>query len=295
MSDKLQIIFHAGAHCTDEDRLLKCLLRNKDDFSAQGIAVPGPGKYRTLLKETFQAMEHAAPAEGARDVLIDAILDEEIASRLVMSNAHFFGSQRYAVGDGQFYPDAPDRVAQLRQLFHQDGLEIFMAIRNPAAFLPAVLQKATPPRIAETLGQCDPRDLRWSDLFARLQAAVPDVPLTVWCNEDLPLIWGELLRTMVGLDMDAKLAGNFDMLAEIMDREGMQRFRGYLHQHPEMTEAQRRKVMLAFLDKYALDEEITEELDLPGWSQDLVEELTELYEDDIDRIAGMDGVRFLAA
>ncbi|MGD9865049.1 MAG: hypothetical protein AB7S99_17745, partial [Pseudodonghicola sp.] len=136
MTDRLKIIFHTGAHCTDDDRLLKCLLRNKESFSEQGIAVPGPGKYRPLLKDTFKALETAAPAPGARDVLIDAILDEEIAQRVILSNEHFFGSQRYAVGDGMLYPDGPDRVVKLRQLFAQDDLEMFMAIRNPAAFLP---------------------------------------------------------------------------------------------------------------------------------------------------------------
>ena len=40
----MQIIVHTGAHFTDDDRLIKCLLRNKDDFSKRGIAVPGPGR-----------------------------------------------------------------------------------------------------------------------------------------------------------------------------------------------------------------------------------------------------------
>ena len=294
MTDRLQIIFHTGAHSTDDDRLLKCLLRNKESFSSQGIAVPGPGKYRPLLKETFQAMETAPAAEGARDVLIDAILDEEIAQRLILSNEHFFGSQRYAVGNGELYPDAPDRVAMLRELFAQDDIEIFMAIRNPASFLPAVLEKATPARIAEILEQGDPRDLLWSDLLERIRAAAPDVPMTIWCNEDLPLIWGELLRRIAGLDMEAKVAGSFDMLAEIMDKEGMNRFRVYLHQTPGLSMEQQRRVMTAFLDKYAMEEELTEELDLPGWSDALVDEMTAIYEDDIARVAAMPGVHFLA-
>ncbi|WP_229861837.1 hypothetical protein [Pseudodonghicola xiamenensis] len=294
MTDKLQIIFHTGAHCTDEDRLLKCLLRNKEDLAAQKISVPGPGKYRTLLKETIKAMETSAAAPGARDVLVDAILDDEIAERMILSNEHFFGSQRMALGDGMFYPDAPERIASLKHLFEQDNVEIFMAIRNPATFLPAVLQKAPAQRVTEILGQCDPRNLRWSDLFARITAAAPNVRLTVWCNEDLPLIWGELVRTMAGLDMGAKIAGNFDMLAEIMDKEGMQRFRVYLHQNPEMTIEQRRRVIMAFLDKYAMDEELIEEIDLPGWSEALVDAVTAAYEADIDVIANLPGVRFLA-
>ncbi len=289
----MKIIFHTGAHCTDEDRLLKCLLRNKEEFSQRGIAVPGPGKYRPLLKETFQALDAGPPAPGARDVLIDAILDDEVAERLILSNEHFFGSQRFALDHGQLYPDGPDRVAKMRALFDADQIELFMAVRNPASFLPAVLQKATAQRLSETLGQIDPRSLLWSDLFQRIRAAVPDVKITVWCNEDLPLIWGEVVRRLAGLGLEERIAGGFDLLTEIMNKEGMQRFRVYLHQNPAMTEGQRRRVIGAFLDKYAIEDEIVEELDLPGWSDELVEQMTEIYEADIDHIADIPGVRMI--
>ena len=44
----MQVILHTGAHYTDEDRLMKCLLRNKGDFAKRGIAVPGPGKANVM-------------------------------------------------------------------------------------------------------------------------------------------------------------------------------------------------------------------------------------------------------
>lgn len=36
----MQIVFHAGAHNTDEDRIIKCLLKNRPDFSNLGVNVP---------------------------------------------------------------------------------------------------------------------------------------------------------------------------------------------------------------------------------------------------------------
>ena len=44
-----------------------------------------------------------------------------------------------------------------------------------------------------------------------------------------------------------------------MSKEGMQRFAAYLKSHPDMTEIQKRRVISAFLDKFALEEEIEEE------------------------------------
>lgn len=100
----MQLVIHTGAHFSEEERLMKCLLRNKDSFSKKGIAVPGPGKYRRLLKQTLDALRTAPAADGARDVLLDAIMDEEDADRLLLSNAHFFGAPRAAVRGRDFVP-----------------------------------------------------------------------------------------------------------------------------------------------------------------------------------------------
>ena len=70
----MQIAFHIGANCTDEDRLLKSVLRNADALLQQGIAVPGPGRYRKLIREAIESLDGAHPAQEARDVLLDAIV-----------------------------------------------------------------------------------------------------------------------------------------------------------------------------------------------------------------------------
>ena len=68
------IVFHAGAHNTDEDRIIKCLLKNRPDFSNLGVNVPPPSRYRKLLHQTLLAMHENAPSPDARDIMIEAIL-----------------------------------------------------------------------------------------------------------------------------------------------------------------------------------------------------------------------------
>ena len=290
----MQVIFHTGAHGTDEDRLLKSLLRNKEKLSQRGTAVPGPGKYRSLLKDTFKAMETTEPAAGARDVLIDAILDDEIADRLVLSNEHFFGSPRFALGGDILYPLAAERMVQLRHLFRFDQIEMFMAIRNPASFIPLVLKNAPAKKVQEVLQFTDPMALRWSELLTRVRAAVPDLPVTVWCNEDTPLIWAQILREVAGLDHGEQVTGGFDLLYEIMSRDGVKRLRTYLTERPEISEMHKRRVIAAFLDKYAIEDAVEEELDLPGWTEDLVDTLTEIYDEDVRSIQHIPGVQLIA-
>lgn len=289
----MQIILHTGAHFTEDDRLIKCLLRNKELFSSAGVSVPGPGKYKKLLKETLNAMRDAPPGPGARDVLIDAILDDETAGRMILSNAHFFGAPRSALRDGILYPNAPERIAQMRQLFPDDDIQVFMAMRNPATLLPAIYQQSPREDLGDFLQNIDPRQILWSDTFAQIRDMAPDVSLTVWCNEDAPLIWNVIIRAMAGLPEAQRITGGFDLLSDIITGEGMRRFRAYLKDHPRLTEAQKRRVIAVFLDKYALDDALFEELEMPGWSEDLIEEMTEIYDADFDAVAGIDGINML--
>lgn len=290
----MQLILHTGAHFTDRERLLKCLLNNKAEFSREGVAVPGPGRYRTLLKEAVTALDDGPDAApGARDVLIDAILDDEKADRAILSNQNFFGSPRFALGDDSFYPLAAHRLRQFHQLFPGDRIELFMGLCNPASFLPNILARASVQQQARILDGLDLHGLRWSRMLADVRQALPDMPITVWCNEDTPLIWAEIVRAMAGLQAGRKITGGFDLLREIMSHAGMRRFRAYLHQHPRLSDAQKRKVIAAFLGKYALPDALEEELDLPGWTDALVEELTAIYDRDVQQIAEMPGVRTL--
>jgi len=290
----MQLIFHTGAHYTDEERLLKCLLQNKEQFAKRGISIPGPGRYRYLLKDAFKAMQTAAPSPEARDVLIDAILDEEVCERLILSNSHFFGSQRFAVGEETLYPEAAERMTLLQQLFQFEQIEMFMAIRNPATFLPAIQENVSSRRFRQMMGDADPRELRWSDMVLSIREAVPNISLTIWCNEDTPLIWAQIIREMAGLEPEDPINGEFDLLNSIMSKEGMSRFQTYQKTHPDMSEVQQRRVIAAFMDKFALEDEVEEELDLPGWTDALVDELTELYDQDVFRIQCIPGVQLIA-
>lgn len=290
----MQLIFQTGAHSTEHERLLKCLLANKGNFAGAGVAVPGPGRYRGLLRKSLEAMEHASVAPGAREVMLDAILDGQDADRVLMSNTHFLGTQKEAFGDNTLYPLAGERVARLQQLFAHDQVEIFMAIRNPATFVPGALVNAGPAQVSLVMKRLDLHALRWSELFERIRQAAPRVPLTVWCNEDAPLIWGQILRDLAGVDLSCEISGEEALLIDIMSEDGASRYRSYLDRYSDMSERHRRRVAAAFLDKYALDDAVEEEIDLPGWTDELVDELTEIYDEDVFEIQRIPDVHFIA-
>ena len=289
----MKIVFHAGAHFTEEDRLFKTLLRNKEDLAPRGVNVPGPGRYRPLLRDFLIALESSRPSPDARDVMLDAILDDAKADRIILSHPHLFGAPRGCLRDGALYHMAPNRMAELAGIFDGDDVELFIAMRNPAGFLPAIFAECPQEDMESLLRGVSPKRVRWSDTLSAIRDAAPDVTITTWCFEDMPMLWAELIREMAGLDHGQKIVGGFDLLREIMSEEGMQRFRAYLKQHPQMTERQKRRVMSAFLDKFALDEALVEELEAPGWTNDVIDELTHLYEEDMRAVARIPGVHLI--
>jgi hypothetical protein len=290
----MQLVLHTGVHFTEEDRLMKCLLRNRSDFAQRGVSIPGPGKYRVLLRQTLDAMIDAPLAYNARDLILDDVLDDERPSRVILSNPHFFGAPRTALRRGVLYPNAPMRLSQLAQLFAADQIELFMAIRNPATFLPAAFEQSPRESVLDFMGGVDPRVIRWSDSLIRMREAAPEIPITVWCNEDSPLIWAQIIRDMAGLDHGQKIIGGFDLLSDIIAKEGMQRFRAYLKKRPDMSEMQKRQVIAAFMDKFAVDAAIEEEIDMPGWTDDIIDELTAAYDEDMHTIKRIPGVQILS-
>lgn len=289
----MQIVYHIGAHSTDDDRLLKSLLKNADALREQGTRVPGPGTYRNLLRETIQGLKGAKPAPDTRDILLDAILDDDHANRLVLSNENFICVVKRIFENQLFYHLIDEKVGGMRNLFPEDEINYFMGMRNPATFIPAVFARQSDLDYAAFMRKSDPRAMRWSDVVARIQRADPDAHLTVWCDEDTPLFWAQLIRDIAGIDAMARISGGFDLLQALLTEEGMKKFVTYLRQNPPQTEVQKRRIIAAFLERFAREDVLDVEIDLPGWNQSLVDELTALYHQDVEQIAAMPGVTLI--
>ncbi|GGD44080.1 hypothetical protein [Sinisalibacter lacisalsi] len=289
------ISIHFGAHCTDDDQLIKSLLRNQDVLSEHGVSVPGPGRYRPLLREVLDRLDGAPANLDTQDVIFEAILESDGTERLVLSNDNFLGNSVNALKNGLLYRNAGRNSAALRNLFPDSHVEFFLAVRNPATFVPALHQVVQPGPFEDYVAGVDPDTLVWSDVVLDIREHNPETPITVWCNEDTPMIWPEVMHEVGGLDPQVKLMGGFDILARIMAKEGIKRLRSYLASHPPANEIQRRRVLAAFLDKYALDDEVEEEIDLPGWTPELMDQFTANYDDDLIEIARIPGVTVLTA
>lgn len=290
----MRIVYHLGAHCTDDERLLRCLLKNRQVLGAQGIVVPGPARYRSLLRDTAITLKGQAANRDTQALVLEQIMEEDGAERLVLSWDNFLSFPQWVLKD-RLYPAAAERVRAFTQIFPEIDAEFHLALRNPASFLPDLFAKQRDKSFEQFMDGIDPQDLHWSEVVEDVLKNNPGVPLTVWCDEDTPLIWPEVLRAVSGHAEGTVLEDSDDLLHHIMSPEGVARMNAYLETHPVQTIAQRRRIVSAFLDKFALPDRVDMELDVPGWTEKTVTTLTANYHADVARIRAMPGVTFLSA
>ena len=195
----------------------------------------------------------------------------------------------------RLYGFAGERIRAFTQIFPHIEAEFFLSIRNPATWLPALYEKQKGSRSYEDFIEgTDISQLRWSDVVSQILAENSGAPLTIWCDEDTPLIWPEVLQAVGGFSDEIRLEDNDELLSIIMAGDGLSRMRNYLASHPPATASQRRRVVSAFLDKFALPDRVTMEFELPGWTQETVDRLTQTYHEDIAQIAAMPGVTLIS-
>lgn len=287
----MQIVYHIGAHVTDEGVLIRSLLRNREMLAGEGVQVPGPSRYRKILRDVMTSLRGQPPAPDAREVMLEALVESDGAERIVLFNDSFICIPSRVIENGQLYARA-NKAAWLRNIFPDDEVEFCLGIRDPGSFVPALYDSLGEdrPDFIDFLDGTDPRSLRWSDYIARLREAVPDSRITVWCNEDTPLIWAEVMREITGVAPGTVLEGELDIVMGLIHRRGRTRLRALLEKRPPETEAGRRRAIAAYLEKYFVEAKVEQEVDLPGWTEDLMEELSAAYDEDVAVIESIPGV-----
>ncbi|MEM6386317.1 MAG: hypothetical protein AAF718_08795 [Pseudomonadota bacterium] len=287
----MQIVFHIGAHGTDDGLLIKSILRNRVRLASEGIQVPGPGRYRELIGNTSTRLRGAEADAATETHILDAICTDDTAERVILSHENFLCQPASAIGADGLYPHA-EKSAWLRNCLPSHDISFAMGIRNPASFLPELSRGLAHPDALPEEILLDA--LLWSDVITDIAHVNPGAEIYVWCHEDTPFIWSEIIREVTGHDPFLRLDGEFDMLETIITAEGMEQLLAFLASRNVTDQIKRRRAVSKFLETHAIAEEIEEEIDLPGWTDDTVDMLTEIYEEDVALLAAHPNVTFIS-
>ena len=79
----MRIVYHLGAHCTDDERLIRCLWKNRETLAVQGIVVPAPTRYRALLRDTAVTLKGRPASRDTQAVVLDPGQGSGLPSRPV--------------------------------------------------------------------------------------------------------------------------------------------------------------------------------------------------------------------
>jgi hypothetical protein len=291
----LRVVFHLGAHQTDQDRLVRSLLKNRDVLARHHVAVPGPGRYRAVLRDVVNRLRGEPATHEAEELLIEAIADRDPPETLFLSNESFICVPQRVLDDGRLYVRA-FKTAWLRQLFPRHESAFAIALRDPSSLIPALFRARANPDLdfEDYMTGVDPIALRWSEVVGMIRAHNPDSEIIAWCNEDTPIVWGAVMQAVTGLSSDIPLEGLLDIAHRIVTKEGAAAIAAHFGRPPHFDGAEVRRALGQLIEAHARPDELSEVIDLPGWDGELIERLSAAYDEDVARIAAMPGVRFIS-
>ncbi len=295
---RMQVIYVLGGHETDAGRLFGGLLAEQAQLASRGVVLVRPRRLRQALEPVAARLRDGA-APGSEDVrLAEQLAGPDGAGRLVLSGEPLLGPASQAVREGLLYPFVAGRARTLRDAVHGHDTVFVIALRNPAALLPAIGRKTAPDAVAEILADAKPHALRWVHTLRRLREAVPDAPVIAWCHEDTPLLWDEIAEVVTGLPADAAENGDgasrMAYLRTLLTEEGARIVADALDGPPSAGRAEARRAIAAGLAAHARPGVLEMDLSDTGWTQDEIDRLTAGYHADLDIIARMDGVTLLS-
>ncbi|NVK47296.1 MAG: hypothetical protein HWE33_13410 [Rhodobacteraceae bacterium] len=293
-TEKPRVTLHIGVHFTADGYLQRSVSANRARLKAHGVHVPAKRHAWSVISKMLENLDGLPPIAEEEDEVRRALLGQSGAQHLFLADDRWAAPLRESVDGEMLYPGIGERVAAVAELFSGAELQISMALINPAVFMSNSFASGTAPRLLSTfVDQVDPAGLRWRDTVEALRAAVPDVPLLIWAEEDAPLIWPTVMRHLFHLPPEEPVAGRILPLKPLLLEEGFERLKTYLIRQAPETPAQYERAIMVFMDKYGREEALAPRCDIPGWGPEDIEVLTAHYEEDLDALAQEEGVTLL--
>ena len=292
MSRPLHVAFHVGVHATDGDHLWRSLAQNAAALRAQGCELCENAINEPILNEALATLKGGTASAEMEEVILDALVEGEQTRRLIMSRPSFLGVPSGALSVEGMMPYAGNKMLGLANTLPNAQAEFFMGLKNPVTLINQLVAR-NPAHNAPLAARHDPMGRRWAPTLRHAVQALRGRRLVVWCHEDMPLIYPEVLRRLAGVEADMPLKGDMRLLDGLLTEAGVQALRAGLV--PDMGSDARRTLIETVLAAHVRPERLRAEITVPDWTPELVAGMTEAYHRDIAEIAALPGVEFIAA
>ncbi|WP_439103251.1 hypothetical protein [Celeribacter marinus] len=285
---------HIGVHFTKTQRLAQAVRINQRVYKRQNVVVPDVNEYRAQIDAVLRRLDgQVVPLEESR-ALLTRLASDESTTGLVMVDEKWCGPLESAFEEHMLYAGLADQVRRISNVFSAADLRVSMSIINPATLIGSVLDNGHAAGHANWFANNIPApDVSWMPCIDRIQEAAPHVPLTIWTEEDAPLIWERILRHLGDLNDDVAVRGSLTAVRDMLSKEGGERLTAYAKKFTPASQAALERVSLAFLDKYEEVDTVGPVGGIPGWTHDDLAEITAGYDDDIAALSKRSGVTVL--
>ncbi|MGO4851316.1 hypothetical protein [Phaeovulum sp. W22_SRMD_FR3] len=200
----MEIILHIGAHRTGSTALERCLSDNAEVLRAEGTAIWGPTRMRSLLNfdkamSLRAAMRAKDPEATAAWTTLRAAFAQELAAeadagitKLLISEENMLGTMRSNLLEGRLYANARRNLAAYAALLPHKPVRIGIGIRDYAAYWLSAYayvisrtHAAPIPDLAELAPALADCRRSWTKVLASVSEVFPQAERFVWRVEEL--------------------------------------------------------------------------------------------------------------
>ncbi|MEO0773373.1 MAG: hypothetical protein AAFZ04_09355 [Pseudomonadota bacterium] len=284
-----RLVILAGAHKTASSHIQHSLLGSAPALNDLGIAVIGPKTMRRDLTPFSQLLRDGMTEEVVR-AGADGFLKHHggEADTIALMDENILGGtdRKMLMRRKKLYPWAHTRVARLLHLFEGHDVELALATRNPATFLPSCwsesLHHGRYDDFDSFMTGFDATDKIWTRLVDRILTTCPSLNVTLWRYEDFGALGTSLYARLLKPGADSAVTPDPDI-----------RRAGLSQQAADWFQAQDSRDKATVQEARARFPKTGPENAFSPWSEAERAALNKSYKRDINRLADRDGVTLL--
>lgn len=277
------IPFYAG------DQLIRSLGSVAGLFSNHGISIPAPDIYRPIFGDKVRGQDGGqfTPME-ITDLSAKMGLEKDL---VILSFNDFLCVPNNIFEGGVVYKHIVDRISYLKAAFPNREIKLFFSAASPAAIMCALInENSLNPHLQQVATTIRPL---WMDMVEKVKTHHPEINSVIWATEDTPATWPVVLRTILDRPEPFNVPGSLSMAAALLDDVKKELFQRRLDAHAPKSEKDLVMLINEFIKEHADPELLSFEVDIPGWTQDIIDDFELLYQQDIDFCADIDGTRVI--
>ena len=297
---KPTIAYHIGGHGTVSYYLNKLFKLNRLTLEQMGVVTPIPSRYRQVEAHFFSAHRDAPFSEEDQELFFDMITDVDRFERLVLSYNAFLSNRQMAVTENGLYPSILLKMHFLRDLYFDFDIDIFFEIESLATFPFTLYEKIHDDKKAifnsaqfTNIFAAESTIFRWKEIIRRISVSLPKAKITVFCAEDVPIVWPSIVQKMTGSTSVFDFNGIYGLPLYHMKKSKRRPFLRSMKSMPPKSIDEYTDRIGSNLGDTMKVRDVSEQYYALGWGAKHIEYFNSVYEDDIEAIQRIPNVEVL--